>query len=53
LRIKLFGSKTRQINDPPKPIAAASEVMTRRCSTNAGVDAAEDHRQVRFENIGK
>jgi hypothetical protein len=37
----LFGSKTRQMNGPPKPVASAGKVAAARRRADARIDAAK------------
>jgi hypothetical protein len=38
---KLFGSKTRQMNGPPEPVASAGKVAAARRRADARIDAAK------------
>ena len=49
----LHGSKTRQMHDPPEPIASARKVMACRCRTHARIDSAKYQRQAWCKQIRK
>jgi hypothetical protein len=50
-RSDLYRCESREMNDPPKPIASSIEMMTRGGGAQSGIDSAEQDREARCNDV--